>query len=874
MDDFVHLEVQSAYSFLWGTFTPETLVERVAGGGQRAVALTDRWSLHGSVRFSRAALQAGIQPILGARISLWDDSWVTLLVQDRRGYGNLCRLISSGEALGRTGRKRVLRSDLRRWSDGLICLAGGRDSRTPRLLEESGVDAAAIALLPLKQIFSGPDRLFLILENHGLPGDRERLPRAEKLARRLSLPTVATNTVAFLAREDFLLHRMLVGIQQRHHHRNTAPLPCDRFELTCGREMAERIPCPQALANTARISQRCRGFSLPGGRLHPPRFTPGEMADQELARSAFQELARKGATASPRSIRRLDRELSMISRKGLSDLFLLVREVVDFARARGIRHSVRGSASGSLVVHLLLGGVDPLAHDLLFERFINEGRSDMPDVDIDFDSERRDEVLAWLMERLPGKTAMVATIHTFRTRSAVRLAARALGFPLEQIGRLTACLPWALRGIGLDAALERFPELKDSALRDHPPLVSLASRLAGLPFQTSVHAGGVILAPDDITAWTPVRRSAKGFPLSQLDKDDVEALGLLKLDILGLRMHTALRRAEEVLRAQGRPVDLEKLPLDDAGTYSLLRSTESLGVFQLESPGQRHLLGRLQPGCFGDLVAEISLFRPGPVKGNMVESYVLRKAGKQAKTVPHPDLRPILAETYGVIVFQEQVLRIVHTFAGLSYSSADAFRRAMTKGRSLEEMEALRQTFLEQAVERGHDPRLAEAVFQQVAAFAAYGFCKAHAAAFAHLTYQSAWLKTHHPLAFYLGLLNAGHVGSYPPSAILNEARRRGIPISPPHVNASGLHYAAEGKGIRVPLVVIRGIGPETAGRILEEREGDGLFESREDFLCRVSLAPRIHAVLAASGAMEGLPSASSGSPQEDQCPYYVPAVA
>ena len=526
---------------------------------------------------------------------------------------------------------------------------------------------------------------------------------------------------------------------------------------------------------------------------------------------------------------------------------------MEFAKSKGIRCSIRGSAAGALIVHLLHGGPDPIKHGLLFERFINEGRRDMPDIDLDFDSERRDEVTRWLMERFPRQSAMVATISSFRVRSAVRLAARALGYTLDEIRRLTTCLPWSLRGIPLREAFSRLPELKDSPLRQERSLLLLAERIEGLPFQPSVHLGGVILTPDDVTSWTPVTLSNKGFRVGQLDKDDIDILGLLKLDLLGLRMHTALRKSEEILREEGTDLNLEKIPYDDSATYALFRTTETLGVFQLESPGQRNLIGRLEPARFSDLIAEISLFRPGPVKSDMVTRYVERKNGREPVQYLHPSLESILKETYGVIVFQEQVLRIVHEFAGFPYSDADAFRRAMTRDRSREEMLRLKAAFMAGAKRMGHDPALSEEVFKKISAFAAYGFCKAHAVAFAELTFQSAYLKAHHPRAFYLGLLNAGHVGSYPPSVILNEARRRGIPIYPPHVNFSHFEYRPEGKGIRVPLHVIYSIGRATALRISREREKNGPFSDLADFRSRIKVPDRLFNALLLTRALEGL---------------------
>lgn len=868
--DFVHLQVQSAFSFLWGAFTPEDLVRTASGLGQRAVALTDD-GLHGAIRFYRAARAADIQPILGARVPLDDGYPLTLLARNRNGYANLCRLLSIAFSGSLLPRPRVGLAEVERLSQGLICLAGGWGSRPERLIRTGQDGQARTWLERLTGIF-GP-RLFLAVDNHLLDGptaqgrsDAEVLARSLDLAGQLGLEPVATNSAAFLDRAGYGIHRTLVGIQQEHHHRFVEPLPSDAFFLASGRRMARQIPLPAALANTVRIAEMCAAFSLPVGRLHPPSIIEPGLADRRLAALCLRELAAKQRPVDgrgrfrpgleplpPEYLHRLDRELAAISATRLADYFLLVRELIDYARQAGVRHSARGSAAGSLVVHLLLGGVDPVAHDLLFERFINDGRSDMPDIDFDFDSERRDEVIHHLMDRFPDQTAMVATVISFKARSAIRMAARSMGYPLARIRVLARCLPWSLRGRDLVGALEKLPELKDSPLQAEPDLVRLADGLMGLPAASSVHLGGVILAPDHIQAWTPVGRSPKGFPVGQLDKHDVEALGLLKLDMLGLRMHTAVRKAVRVLAEQGVDLDIDRLPLDDEPTFRLLRSTGSLGVFQVESPGQRNLLGRLRPRVFHDLICEISLFRPGPVEGDMVDVFIRRRNAEEPVELIHPDLEPLLGETYGVILFQEQVLKVVHAFAGLPYAEANAFRRAMTKNRASLLMDGLRSRFMAGAGAKGYPRAVARKVFEGVAAFASYGFCKAHAASFAHITYHSAYLKAHHPQAFYLGLLNAGHVGSYPAWVILNEARRRGIPVLPPHVNHSGADYTAEGRGIRVPLTVINGIGPAITRQITIRRAAQGPFLSRDDFLSRVPLSRRAVGKLLQAGALENL---------------------
>lgn len=861
MDSFVHLEVQSAFSFLWGTFTPETLVQKVVNLGQKAVALTD-FGLHGTVEFYKAATNAGVQPILGARIAMWDCSHITLLATDHDAYGNLCRLVSIALDDSMSPKTQLTRQDIKRCSKGLICLAGGRGSKIRSFVEKGNREAARTSLLELRDALHDPDSLYVVLQNHGIIGHSTSASPKEMtaileetidLAASIDLPVVATNGVAFLKPEDYIVHHTLVGIQRNHHHRNINPLPNNQFFLAPTEEMQRRLPYPEALANTVHIARLCRSFSLPIGRLHPPSLQEPMKAAGTLTTLCMKALAGNFQPVHAAYMRQLHLELECIKKLELADFFLLVREVVEFARSREIRHSVRGSAAGSLVVYLLLGGVDPVAHNLLFERFINEGRGDMPDVDLDFDSDRRDEVIHYLLDRFPRRTAMVCTILKFKVRSAVRLAARSLGYPLKEIKRLSTCLPWSLRGRDLHEALGKLPELQNSPLHAETKLVDLAARLTGIPCQCSVHLGGVIIVPENIKAWTPVGLSPQGLPVGQLDKDDVDDLGLLKMDLLGLRMHTAIRKSLEFLQEKGAELDLERMPLDDRKTYALLRSTESLGVFQLESPGQRNLLGRLQPNRFSDLIAEISLFRPGPVEGNMVDVYVKRRLGEEKAIVPHPDLNPILQETYGVILFQEQVLRTVHTFAGLSYAKADAFRRAMTKDRRSKKMKLLEESFFKGALGKGHPREVIEEVFDQVAAFASYGFCKAHAASFAHITYQSAYLKTHYPQAFYLGLLNAGHVGSYPPYAILNEARRRGIFIFAPHVNTSGLEYQAEGSGIRVPLVVINGVGAATARRIVAERRKRGPFRSLQDFHVRMPLSEQIIETLSLAGALQEL---------------------
>jgi len=854
---FTHLHIHSAFSFLYGTFTPEALVQRAKEMGYDAIALTDKNGLYGAVRFYKAARSEAMKPILGSEMTLRSGTSLILLAVSFEGYKNLCRVLSHtylrAHSEGHRGKPACTLNTLTRFSRGLICLTGGRDGRLHQLVSMGNLDQAQRWLERLKRIF-GPDHLFVEIQNHGLQDDQALMKASARLAKQADVALVATHDVAFLDQEDFEVHQRLIGIQQTVHHRDISGVPNDQFYLKTENEIQAAVPYAEALGNAAHIAKRCQ-LTLPINQMHPPCYPlpEGGSADRLLAKRCFSSLAATYKPVTYQAIMSLERELDLVRQKGLSGYFLLVKDVGDFAKTRGIRCTVRGSAAGSLVTYLLLGGVDPLEHDLLFERFLNEGRSDMPDVDLDFDSVRRDEVIAYVMEKYAGQAAMVATIPTFRARGAIRQLGRAFGYSYEKIDRLTTFLPYYLKSSRIEEAFHALPELKETPLKEEPELLRVAAKISGLPYQLSVHLGGVVIAPEALASWVPVEMSRKGFPVAQYDKGDVEALGLIKLDLLGLRMHTAIQKAIDLLEERGVFLDLHAVSLDDEKTFRLLRTTETVGVFQVESPGQRQLLGRLQPKKFSDLVAEISLFRPGPMRGDMVTPYVQRRNHREPVRYPHPDLAPILHETYGIVLFQEQVLKIAHRIAGFSLAEADQLRRAMTKNRSAAEMGRIKASFIQGATGQGYTQGTAEEIFAMVASFAGYGFCKAHAASFAHITYQSAFLKAHYPFEFYLGLLNAGHVGSYPKSVILNEAKRKGIEIKAPHINDSREDYTAENGAIRIGLSALNGIGPQFCKRILRGRE-NGPFTSIKAFCLRANLPQEIILRLSLAGAFLGLP--------------------
>ncbi len=624
----------------------------------------------------------------------------------------------------------------------------------------------------------------------------------------------------------------------------------------------------EALRDGARVPPRRSGFqpdsSGRGTGARPARAASPAVSyppprEDENTRQYLRRLCECGARRLygeiTREVReRLEHELSIIEEKGLADYFLIVWDIVRFARERGIRCSGRGSAGDSIVSYVLgITHADPIANDLLFERFLNPERRNMPDIDVDFDTRRRDEVTKYIYDTYGAEqVAAVCTVNTFRARSAIREVGAALGFSDEEIGRLASVFPH-IRASDISGAVERYPELRDADLdlEDKRLLIELAQEISGFPRHLSVHVGGLLIGARPLTEMVPLELANKGIVIAQFDKDDVEALGLVKMDILGLRIHSAIEDAlDHIERREGSRPDLDALPLDDEPSYELLRGTHTVGLFQLESPGQRNLLGRTQPTEFEDIVANISLFRPGPVQADMITPYVLRKHGLQQVTYPHPDLEPILQSTFGVVIYQEQVLRIAHAIGGFSLGEADVLRRMMTHDVTPEDLEEIQERFMLRAGERGIRPEVAEEIFAMIRGFAAYGFNKAHAACFGKISYHSAWLKAHYPAEFLAGILSSQPMGFYPPRTVAEDAKRFGCGILPPCVNHSEDRCTVEYGGlspqqecnpagdIRLGLWMVRGLQERSVERILAERERGGEFESLEDF-CRRTSVPR-----------------------------------
>jgi error-prone DNA polymerase len=851
---FVHLHVHSYFSFEQGTADPAKLLRRCRELGMDAVALTDYNGLYGAVRLLKHAVELGIKPLIGMELTLQDGHRLVLLAKNLDGYSNLCRLISSMHLSSRDRFPVCPFELLHTYSTHLYALSAGASGEIGALLLLGRTDEAGAALARYLDIF-GQDSFYIELQHHFLPTELKLNEKLLELAREFGVGVVATNNVHFLHPEEHALHEALVRASRIVHHTDRPAKPNREFYLKSPEEMHDLFrDIPEAIGNTLAIAEACN-LHLELDKIRAPALlaSQGRHAGEMLEEACRREIPALYGDRMEEAGKQFQHELEVIRDKGFSEYFLMVRDIVDFARSRAIRCSCRGSASSSIVTYLLgISGVDPLANDLLFERFLNPERRDIPDIDLDFDSRRREEVIDYVMQKYGTERAcMVATVPTFAARSALRELARANGMDYGTIERLTAYLPH-VPASSLRRAMELLPEMSSSPLRErrYTRLVEFAEDLGGFPHHLSVHLGGVVVW-DRLADIVPMQRSPKGYPVAQYDKDDLESLGLIKTDILSLRMLGAMGEAEERIRIGNPSFNIESIPREDPEVYELLRSTRTVGCFQVESPGMRQLLGRLQPERFSDIVATISLFRPGPVKADMITPFLARRWGHEKVTYPHPRLEPILRETFGEIVFQEQVLQTTREIAGFSLGQADLMRRAITEEVTAEELAALRRQFVEGAKKNGIETGPALRIFHKLAAFASFGFPKAHAVSFAKISYESAWLKKHHPVEFFLGLLN-NDPGLYPLGVIANEARRCGVAALGMDINESGAHFTMRSGAIRAGLNHVKGIGTASLEKILKER-AKVPFTDINDFRTRVGLQGKLIDSLILCGAFDRL---------------------
>jgi error-prone DNA polymerase len=895
--EYVELHCHSYFSLLDGASSPEALAEQAVALGYPALALTDHQGLYGIVRFWQAAREQGLKPIAGAEVILAGTEQghhLTLLAETQRGYANLCRLLSIGQVAPpdgpadgnwQKGHTRLSWEDLAGHAEGLLCLSGCRRGAIASALLAGDEAAARQAACRLRQIF---DRCFWIeVQRHYLPDDGRLTAALAALARRTGLDLVATNNAHYARREGQHLHDVLTCI--RHHTTLPEALAAgllhpnsERFLKSPG-EMAGLFDgLPGALRSTLEIAARCQ-VSLDFAAQRLPAFDvpPGHTADSYLRHLCLAALhsAQKIEPVTHQARAQLDHELGVIGRMGLAGYFLVVWDIVQFARKQGVRCQGRGSAANSLVAYLLdITPVDPLRHNLLFERFLSEGSQTMPDIDVDLAADRREEVIQYVYERYGQEhVGMVCNVVTYRARSAVREVAKALAFPPDVIDRAAKSLDThsALAAAGLlESGLGPHPDPAPSSPQapsrpGHPSatpqlpwplLLALLRQMDGIPRHLSIHVGGMLITAAPLVEVVPLERATMpGRVVVQWDKDSVEDAGLIKIDLLGLRtlgaIDEALRHVQRRER-QGNPrrsLDLDHLPLDDPAVFQLLQRADTVGCFQVESRAQAQMLPRLRPERFEDMIVGVSLIRPGPIQGGMVHPYLRRRQGLESPTYAHPALEPILGETLGVIVFQEQVIRVAMAVAGFSPPEADRLRRALSRSNSQEAVAALRERFVRGARANGVDGDAAEAAFDQVAAFAGFGFCKSHAAAFALVAYQTLYLKAHFAAEFYCALLNQQPMGFYPPEVIAGDARHHGVPILHPHVNLSQEACTLEGEGnIRLGLRYVHGLG-EAWQTCIVARRGDRPFADLASFCRRTRLPRPVVENLVRAGALEGL---------------------
>lgn len=836
-----HLHARSGFSYGYGVATPEELAGAAVASGMRSLALTDRDGLHGTPRFLRAAGEAGLAPVVGAEVSVEGGGHVVLLAEGMEGYRSLCRLITVYRCYSEDRRRPACRLDsLLEHAAGLVCLTGAIPFGLVPGLVLAGRRREARGILGLLREAFGPDDLYVEVTDDRTAGSRRRLRRVALFAREAGVPLVATNEVAYLRPADHELHEVLVAASNLTRLPGPGYRPTDQLWPKPPEKMSRLFAdYPEALRSVAAVAERCAGSVTLAGEVHVPTVRPpgGETPERRLHRLAMEGVRKRyGDRVEGKVMRRLRRELRCIEDLGFSSYFLLAREAADIAREKGVPVTGRGSAANSVVAYCLgLTQPEPLANRLLFERFMHEERTDPPDIDLDLDSEGRDGVRDELMGsyREVG-AAVAATAHTLSLRGAVRVAARALGHAPKDVDDLARHVTarFADRGRVYNAASGWEEVLRQPAMRGHPLqdrdrhrlLMGLAWRLDGKPWQAGTHNGGTVFgtAERHLSELVPLEPSGKeGLLRCQYDKDDLEYAGIPKLDLLGLKMHTALRKAGEMASARlGRAVNALSPPPDDRETYRLVRTGRNVGMFQLESPGQIHLSGRLMPRRFADLVAQISLFRPGPVRGDFVTPYVQRRNGMEPYSVFLPELDEILRPTYGILMYQESVLEVARAVAGFSLSEGDLIRRAMTKDRGHGAMDGIRREFLERATARGVPEEKAREVFGWMEGFSVYGFPKAHAASFAELAYASAYTRAHYPGEFFAGVLSSQPMGFYSPRTVLNEARRVGLGVLPPDVHLSGDGFTVEedGAAIRVGLSYSKGLSRKAVEGILSER--------------------------------------------------------
>lgn len=864
---FIHLHNHSEFSILDGATATASLVEAAYRNNMPAVALTDHGNIFGAVTFFKQAREKDIKPILGCEAYVAPTGrrdrkpagkgpkhfHLILLVKDEKGYSNLCQLITSSYLEGFYYRPRIDKELLARYGQGLIAFSGCLKGEVSHHLAEGQEEKAEKAAREYSSFFAEGD-FYIELQDHGLEEQRKLNPQLIRLARHLGLPLIATNDVHYLSREDAETHDILLCIQtnKKVTDQDRLRFQTSEFFFKSSAEMVALFAdVPEAIQNTSRVAAKCN-FEFPLSGHFLPRFEPPKgktLGDyfEQVVREGFEkqmkdlERRRNGEAFSAlhdRYEERLEKEIRLVKEMGFEGYFLIVWDLIQMARKNAIPVGPgRGSVAGSLLAYSLgITDIDPLEYDLLFERFLNPERISLPDIDIDFCGRRRDEVLSYVTRKYGrDNVCQIITFGTMAARQAVRDVGRALGVPLPEVDRIAKMIPPFGPEASIAGALKSIPQLRELRDKDSKMvhLLSIAQKLEGQVRHPSIHAAGIVIAPRPLTGFMPLYQSVKGEITTQFPMQDIEAIGLLKMDLLGLRNLTVIQDTGNLVEKEtGEKVDLKDIPLDDESTFEVFKSGNTDGVFQFESQGMKDLLRNFKPESFRDLIALNALYRPGPLKSGMTDEFIKCKNHPERVSYECPELEPILKETQGLIVYQEQVMRIATEIAGFTMAEADILRKAMGK-KEKAVMKAQKQRFMQGAKKKGLSQAKANKIFDQINYFAGYGFNKSHSAAYAYLAYRTAYLKAHYPVCFLAALLTSEAERGATAQVVkyINECEQMGIRVLPPDINESELRFSVDKESIRFGLSAIKNVGEGAIRAILKARKRRGRFDSPFD-LC------------------------------------------
>ena len=912
--NFTHLHTHSNFSLLDGTMPIRTLIERAKEMGMSALALTDYNALYGAIEFYQVCLEFDIKPIIGAQISLTDGSSLILLAKNIRGYENLSTIITAAHTRGGHLNFKCEMNDILTHKEGLFVLSGGKKGSISQLVLSRNFDEAETNCCWMKQQFS--ENFYLEMQRF-VPWDDLLNERLLTIAHRCAVPFVATNDVHLLSPDDLPLRRVLHAIDQNTLRERVRTAGHKEQYFKSPEQMQQLFTkFPEAAQNTHRIAAMCNvQFSL-GKPIFPVMKVPKGSSQTYLRDLCFKGARQCYKPMTHKVTKRVTYELDVINKLGFTDYFLIVKDIVDYCRREDIPCVGRGSAADSIVSYVLgITFADPLRFNLYFERFLNPERTDAPDIDLDICWKSRDQVIEYVYKKYGSeKTAMICTYNTFQSRAAIREVAKTFGLPEDEIGKLTKQFPYMARVANMDKSVKNLPALKQQIRvnRIYKEIIAISKRLVGFPRHLSIHAGGIIIAPDRLTKYVPLEEARKGILISQYDMHSIERLGLVKMDLLGVRslstiaeciesakksMREALKTGSEKrgLKIEGReskgeertssiqhpgtsiqhpgtsiqepasstkfdflkkskklsPLDIRAIPEDDPETLRLIKSGKTIGCFQLESPLVRGVIQKMQIESIEDTVVTVAVIRPGVGDSAMKDEYILRRGGLRPTHYAHPFLEPVLKETYGLTIYQEQVLLIAQAVAGFTLAQGDSLRRAMTKDRDQQLMNSLKEQFLAGAMKKGVQQEKALEIWQYLRRFTGFGFNKAHAATYGILAYQTAFLKCYFPVEFMTAVLN-NHGGFYAKAVYIEECRRLGISLLSPDVNCSEIEFIKEGNSIRVGLQPVFELSDKTKQKIVDERKKKR-FKNLFDFLERTPSGQKETEHLIRCGAFRSL---------------------